>query len=114
VGQEFLSEHGAPVHHEATQGLPGPSHDVNLHVCAKLDGGGVRYLDTSDCYRVSEKLELWVCTIFWDPVHKGQITKKNCRGTRNRPQSDAKVRPRSEVGYSGSGRESESELDRFI
>ena len=54
-----LQEHGGPVHHEATQGLPGPSHGGKLHVCAKLGGGGARYLGTSDWHRGSEELELW-------------------------------------------------------
>ena len=54
-----LQEHGGPVHHEATLGLPGPSHGGKLHVCAKQGGGGARYLGTSDWHRGSEKLELW-------------------------------------------------------
>ena len=54
-----LQQHGGPVHHEATQGLPGPSHGGKLHVCAKLGGGGARYLGTSDWHRGSEELELW-------------------------------------------------------
>ena len=67
-----LQQHGGPVHHEGTQGLPGPSHGGKLHVCAKLGGGGARYLGTSDWHRGSEKLELWVCTIFGGPVHKAR------------------------------------------
>ncbi len=54
-----LQEHGGPVHHEATLGLPGPSHGGKLDVCAKLGGGGARYLGTSDWHRGSEELELW-------------------------------------------------------
>ena len=54
-----LQQHGGPVHHEATLGLPGPSHGGKLDVCAKLGGGDARYLGTSDWHRGSEELELW-------------------------------------------------------
>jgi hypothetical protein len=60
------------VQHKATTELAGCPQRAKWHACAKLSGGGARYLGTRDWHRGSGKLELWVCKILLGPLHKAR------------------------------------------
>ena len=53
------------VQDEGSQRVAGAAQRAKLHVCAKLGGGGGRYLGTRDWHRGSKTVELWVRTNFY-------------------------------------------------